>query len=364
MYIARVKARSLSKYQTRKGKAVQDDRLRRRFANDNTLPTVVPAASGPSDDAVKMDTATEQSIGFSESACIQEDDDDLEQHFSNDTACIGFLQEPLDAAGHDNDPGDGISLPIDTSAWVFQDEAGQEQQRMTFTEAAMTPTLSAIDIIKTASQDLLGAPVVWWPLEPPRKRCPPGHTRLTWSRTHRALIGTPAALSRPQTHAAPFEFDIPNHHFEDFLRWMSVVFAPAANTPILPTHQPVSSPRAGVIAASSANPSTGNVTSTRVGSSSSSSSGATLPGTSSSTTMQSHQPSDKYLHWCVDPARVGTKLIELDLKNVGDEKLVPTLLKAYRMVRGIRGWMSVTTCSGARLIKVNICLGHNILPPL
>ncbi|KAF7511949.1 hypothetical protein GJ744_003182 [Endocarpon pusillum] len=132
---------------------------------------------------------------------------------------------------------------------------------------------------------------------------------------------------------------------------MSMISA-SGNTPILPTHQPLSSTR-DAAAPNSSNQSSGN-RSTPAGFSSSaslSSPSATVSRKPSSGHTNSQHAMDTYLHWCIDPTRIGTKLVEFNLQNIRDSELVPTLLKAYRTVRGLSGWISLTTCSGARLVK-------------
>ena len=243
------------------------------------------------------------------------------------------------------------SVLVDTSSLVFSDQDGQEQ-RMTSTEAAITPALSSADILQNAFENLLGAPIAWWPLKQPRKRCPPNHIRMTWTCTHQA-VNLPMlqrySLYQPQTCSKQFEFDVLNSHFSDFRHWISMVSAPM-DTPTLPTDS--FSTYSTNAAVRSPNPFPDNIS---TGASSSSARPPGLDATVSqrpSRPTKSQQPTDEYLHWCVDPVRAGTKLVEFSLKSVGHLNLVSSLLQAYRTARGFPGWFSLTTCSGARLIKV------------
>jgi hypothetical protein len=254
-----------------------------------------------------------------------------------------------------DDLGDGSYPPPETTAWIFKDEDGQEQ-RISFAEAAMTPALSVVDIIKNTFEDVLDAPISWWPLKQPRRTCPSTYTRLTWTCTQTvssSSLDTPT-LCPAQTCPKPFEFGIQNNQVDDFLSWIGILFSPG-NASILPTYQP--SGHYGADASENpSNPHCSNLTT--LASSSSvvlkSSSGTTILRKSPLGSTRSQQTRDEYLPWCVDLTRAGTKLVEFDLKDLGDPKLVPTLLKAYRTVRGLPGWLSLTTCSGARLIKVRL----------
>jgi hypothetical protein len=260
----------------------------------------------------------------------------------------------------ENNIGNGLDPHSNPLPFVFKDEDGQ-QHWMTFTPASMTSAPSAVDVAKNAFEYLLGAPIAWWPLKRPRKICPSDHMRLTWNCGHQnvdlPLLETAAGYLF-RTSATSFDFDIPNSHFGDYLRWLSMIVA-ATNAPLLPTHQPPDChPGGAAIASSTLSISNRSTTGSSSSSAATLRSGATTSRISSSKDSETKQPRDEYLHWCVDLAKAGTELVEFDLKDIGDSKLVPTLLKAYRTVRGISGWLSLTTCSGATLIKVSSCSAY------
>jgi hypothetical protein len=64
------------------------------------------------------------------------------------------------------------------------------------------------------------------------------------------------------------------------------------------------------------------------------------------------QPAGRYLHWCIDARKAVTRLIHMELSDVTDSNLIPCLLQAYDSVRGLRSWLTLTSCYGVRLIKV------------
>jgi hypothetical protein len=71
------------------------------------------------------------------------------------------------------------------------------------------------------------------------------------------------------------------------------------------------------------------------------------------------QSSQKYLHWCVNVGPNETKLVEFDIKDITDSDLVPSLLERYHALRGLRSWLTLTSCTGVRLIKVTTTSHHD-----
>ena len=63
--------------------------------------------------------------------------------------------------------------------------------------------------------------------------------------------------------------------------------------------------------------------------------------------------SDKFLHWCVKAQTASTRMAELDFKYLSEKNLVPRLLAAYSAIVGRRSWLTLTSCIGARFVKVN-----------
>jgi hypothetical protein len=61
---------------------------------------------------------------------------------------------------------------------------------------------------------------------------------------------------------------------------------------------------------------------------------------------------DRYLHWCIDARKAVTRLIHMELSDVTDSNLIPSLLQMYNSVCGFRSWLTLTSCYGVRLIKV------------
>lgn len=60
----------------------------------------------------------------------------------------------------------------------------------------------------------------------------------------------------------------------------------------------------------------------------------------------------KYIHWCVDTAMRGTLLQDICLEKIEGKNFIDELRSSYRKLRGWRWYLSMTTCTEIRLIKV------------
>ena len=63
-----------------------------------------------------------------------------------------------------------------------------------------------------------------------------------------------------------------------------------------------------------------------------------------------------YLHWCVNAHRAFTRLKELPMSYITDENLMPYLLSTYDAIRGVRSWLTFTSCAGVKFIKVRLVI--------
>lgn len=60
----------------------------------------------------------------------------------------------------------------------------------------------------------------------------------------------------------------------------------------------------------------------------------------------------RYIHWCVDSAAQTTLLRDICLQKINGKNFIDELRSSYRKLRGWRWYLSLTTCTEIRLIKV------------
>ena len=71
-----------------------------------------------------------------------------------------------------------------------------------------------------------------------------------------------------------------------------------------------------------------------------------------STTVSNPTPTPKYVHWCVDSAPRRTSLHHICIEKKKGKDFFDELCKSYKKLRGWRWYLSMTTCTEIRLVKV------------
>ena len=61
----------------------------------------------------------------------------------------------------------------------------------------------------------------------------------------------------------------------------------------------------------------------------------------------------KYIHWCVDIATQATLLRDICLEKINGRDFIEELRSSYRKLRGWRWYLSLTTCTEIKFIKVS-----------
>jgi hypothetical protein len=73
---------------------------------------------------------------------------------------------------------------------------------------------------------------------------------------------------------------------------------------------------------------------------------------------------ETYVHWCVNSLSFHTALDYVVVRKglTKDRDFIKELRNKYRVLRGWRWWISLTTCSKISLIKVRLCLSAILSP--
>lgn len=157
-----------------------------------------------------------------------------------------------------------------------------------------------------------------------------------------------------QSCGASLTVNISNEHAESFCRKMRLVSQAPGQPPLLPTHQTQASQSTST--ASQSIPLSTNV-SGRAAPLNAQGTGNNAIQLSNRTALAgsniSRQLPGKFLHWCVKGRTAVTRVVELEMKDLKDETLIPRLLAIYNTATSLRSWLTFTSCVGVRFVKVS-----------
>lgn len=231
------------------------------------------------------------------------------------------------------------------------------------------PALSSLDRIKNFIQLRLSQKIVWWPLAEPKDTPKPDFTRLTWNCVSVLVFGGSKLTRAYKSKAActsQIHVDMQNtlaqklrKHFKHFDGRNGQQKIPrggeASSQPneiILPSQTVESS-----LTSFSISNSTPIEHRSRMSDTSGNSNQGPSPdhGHFVLNMPNASTRAEKYVHWCVDSSVTSLHNVCVEALNgaIKGKAFILELQSSYNRLRGLRRWLSLTTCANVKLVQVS-----------